>query len=412
MVRHHVVSGGPLTECGVTGEQERMSGSLRYDGSTPPKASCPFQAGSQGECGVTERSYQQRCGVASHYPRPLVTSRCTRGEAFNARPIFFLDMSSNYELALTTDNVSFSELASRIRIGYGNEEPQFTPYLPRGERPEKTIWMPNQAMITVHAQLGDVLKRRVPLQLGPAYGGITGGSAAANIQPHLNSRYFYQLDLANAYGQVTVEPLVSAITNNSGATNEFEVVEQMLLSYCMAPDGRGLARGGPLSPYLFNIYCLHLDKMLQDFANGRGFNYTRYADDLTFSSQDKGFPPRDTITKLDRAAIRAIVKSQGLLINPRKTRVSDIHNGPVTIAGLQMDRNGQWHIRAQTAEKARKELLRQYGEFAHTLYEQQVRHLAAGYKGMLDAAEHGKEPSKSERRLRKLVTFILATIPA
>ena len=306
----------------------------------------------------------------------------------------------------------FLEAASTLGEFADGEQPVFTPYIPKGQTPEKRIWMPNQAMIEVHGRLKSALEIERPLFLDPSYGGITGGSPARNIAPHTPNRYFYQLDFANAYSQVDAAKLARLIIDGRGTYKEIEAAQAVLETYCLAPTGTGLARGGPLSPYLFNLYCEELDWELQGYTDTRGITYTRYLDDLTFSRPDNRFPIRDTITAPERADIRTIIEHNGLTLNPAKTRVSDVHDAPVIITGLQLDKNGQWHIKDKAAREARAKLLAQHDMFTGTLLQKQVRDLAAGYKGMVDAAEHGKKRSKSERQLGELAERLLVEIPA
>ena len=45
-----------------------------------------------------------------------------------------------------------------------------------------------------------------------------------------------------------------------------------------------LPQGAPTSPVLTNVICSKLDRRLSGIAKRFGLNYTRYADDITFSS--------------------------------------------------------------------------------------------------------------------------------
>lgn len=45
-----------------------------------------------------------------------------------------------------------------------------------------------------------------------------------------------------------------------------------------------LPTGAPTSPVLSNLICIAMDHELQDLANRYGYTYTRYADDLSFST--------------------------------------------------------------------------------------------------------------------------------
>lgn len=48
-----------------------------------------------------------------------------------------------------------------------------------------------------------------------------------------------------------------------------------------------LPQGGICSPYLSNLVCIELDNNIQQYCNNKGIKYTRYADDLFFSSNNK-----------------------------------------------------------------------------------------------------------------------------
>jgi len=77
---------------------------------------------------------------------------------------------------------------------------------------------------------------------------------------------------------------------------------------------RGLPQGAPTSPQLANLAGMRLDARLSGLAKLLGFQYTRYADDLTFSSND----PRAKTNALARLVAK-IVKESGFEMNPTKT---------------------------------------------------------------------------------------------
>jgi RNA-directed DNA polymerase len=82
------------------------------------------------------------------------------------------------------------------------------------------------------------------------------------------------------------------------------------------PRCRGLPQGAPTSPQLANLVCRRLDQRLAGLARGMGFQFTRYADDLAFSSDD----PRAKVDRL-AAAVNEIVRDCGFELNDRKTVV-------------------------------------------------------------------------------------------
>jgi hypothetical protein len=93
-----------------------------------------------------------------------------------------------------------------------------------------------------------------------------------------------------------------------------------------------LPQGAPTSPIVTNIVCQRLDYLLTGLANRFGLRYTRYADDITFSSnhhvygtsgefikelkriiEDQKFNIKESKTRLQKSAYRQEVT--GLLVN-------------------------------------------------------------------------------------------------
>jgi RNA-directed DNA polymerase len=78
-----------------------------------------------------------------------------------------------------------------------------------------------------------------------------------------------------------------------------------------------LPQGAPTSPALANLAAWHLDVRVRGLAKTFGANYTRYADDLAFS----GDPDFALKIKPFLAGIEDIAKSEGFILNNRKTRI-------------------------------------------------------------------------------------------
>ena len=76
-----------------------------------------------------------------------------------------------------------------------------------------------------------------------------------------------------------------------------------------------LPQGAPTSPILSNLLCRKLDSRLFQWARANGYTYTRYADDLTFSTNHSSFPTED------KAFIKEIVEDEGFQVHPEKERL-------------------------------------------------------------------------------------------
>ena len=82
---------------------------------------------------------------------------------------------------------------------------------------------------------------------------------------------------------------------------------------------RELPQGGICSPSLSNLACLELDKDLKEYCDERNIKYTRYADDLIFSSNE------ESALKLLQQNINQIIKKHNspifnISINNKKTK--------------------------------------------------------------------------------------------
>jgi hypothetical protein len=88
-----------------------------------------------------------------------------------------------------------------------------------------------------------------------------------------------------------------------------------------------LPQGAPTSPALSNIICFEMDNVLAGVAYRNQAVYTRYADDITFSSSSN--------TKINRLipVIKEVVKKYGFRANEKKIRVNR-RSGRMSVTGL------------------------------------------------------------------------------
>jgi RNA-directed DNA polymerase len=87
--------------------------------------------------------------------------------------------------------------------------------------------------------------------------------------------------------------------------------------------------GAPTSPVISNLACFLFDRRLMRFAEEQQLTFTRYADDLTFSSNRK-------ISDTTITAIKDIISSYGLVVNEQKTRTFTA-KGSQVVTGLKVN---------------------------------------------------------------------------
>lgn len=112
-----------------------------------------------------------------------------------------------------------------------------------------------------------------------------------------------RLDIANIIASLCCTEMEVERKNETG---EWEKVKRNVLP-----------QGAPTSPVITNIICQKLDKRLAGVAKRFGLNYSRYADDITFSSQHNIYQADSEF--IDE--IRRIITQQGFHIKESKTRL-------------------------------------------------------------------------------------------
>jgi RNA-directed DNA polymerase len=163
-----------------------------------------------------------------------------------------------------------------------------------------------------------------------AHGFRRGRSIITNAQPHVGAAVVINLDLQNFFPSISycrVKGIFRSIGYSEAIATilglictEPDVTEVELdgRSYYIAQTERHLPQGAPSSPALTNLLCRRLDRRLERMASDRGFVYTRYADDLTFSTANS--EKRREIGNILKGT-QGIVTHEGLKIHPDKTRV-------------------------------------------------------------------------------------------
>ncbi|PWQ93570.1 reverse transcriptase family protein [Leucothrix arctica] len=162
-----------------------------------------------------------------------------------------------------------------------------------------------------------------------AHGFVAGRSILTNAKPHVGQAVVVNLDLQNFFPTISYRR-IKGLFHKMGYDESIATVLALLCSEAdtqkMELDGeqwfvqqgeQHLPQGAPTSPTISNIICRSLDVRLQGLAKKHGFNYSRYADDMTFSGDKTA---RESLRKL-LWGVQAIVADEGFILHPDKTRI-------------------------------------------------------------------------------------------
>lgn len=150
-------------------------------------------------------------------------------------------------------------------------------------------------------------------------------SIVTNAYPHKNRRYVLNLDLKDFFPTFNFGRVRGFLQKNNAFLLHERVATILAQIACF---GNELPQGSPCSPIISDIVGHILDVRLVKLAKTHKCTYTRYADDITFSTNQKIFPPSiasrssDTPSEwqLGQELIRAIT-SADFAINYSKTRM-------------------------------------------------------------------------------------------
>ncbi len=215
----------------------------------------------------------------------------------------------------------------------------------------RTINAPVEELKLIQKTLSFVLQ----CVFGPhkaAMGFVRDKSIVDNAKIHAGSRYVYNIDLKDFFSSIDqarvwkclqLKPfnLAGEITSqfiigSSGWVSEKKIgrkdIANIIASLCCTEmeverkNANGewikvkrnvLPQGAPTSPIITNVICYRLDYLLTAVAKRFGLKYSRYADDITFSSMHNVFQQDGEFLK----ELHRIILEQGFHIKESKTRL-------------------------------------------------------------------------------------------
>ncbi len=165
-----------------------------------------------------------------------------------------------------------------------------------------------------------------------AHGFLPARSVLTNALVHANADCVVKLDVKDFFPTVTWKR-VKGLLRKAGVAEQVATLLALLCTEAprqlvefrnqtlhVATGPRALPQGAPTSPAITNALCLRLDQRLSALASDLGFQYTRYADDLTFSFRKTAERKRPALGILVEKT-KDILKSEGFTLHAKKTQV-------------------------------------------------------------------------------------------
>lgn len=158
-----------------------------------------------------------------------------------------------------------------------------------------------------------------------AMGFAQGRNVVDNARYHTNQNYVFNIDLSDFFPSIDQARVWRRL--QLAPFNFNKDVASVIAGLCAIKSRRttdegtsecyNLPQGAPTSPILTNAICDTLDRRLAGLAKRFGLHYSRYADDITFSSMHNVYQEGSDFRK----ELERIITDQHFAINSKKTRL-------------------------------------------------------------------------------------------
>ncbi len=199
----------------------------------------------------------------------------------------------------------------------------------------RTIHSPNNGLKAILKCLNLVLQS-IHTPHKNAMGFVPGKSIVDNARKHEDQNYVYNLDLKDFFpsvDQARVRGRLMVAPFHLNSTDERKKLSSIIAILCcnrmeverwaetenkwVLRTENVLPQGAPTSPTITNMICERMDIQLTKLAASYNCKYSRYADDITFSSMHNIYQKDSTFI----ASLHEIITAQNFHIQETKTRL-------------------------------------------------------------------------------------------
>jgi RNA-directed DNA polymerase len=208
----------------------------------------------------------------------------------------------------------------------------------------RKIFAPAPELKLVQRRLADLLQNCVA-EINEAngfedkisHGFKRGRSIITNAKGHRNRKFVFNVDLTDFFGSINFGRVRGFFIKDKNFSLQPNVATVLAQIAC---HNNVLPQGSPCSPVISNLIGHVLDIHLVKLSSNYGCTYSRYADDLTFSTNKPNFPTsiakqtsEDDNDWVPGIELTRLIKRCGFDMNPLKTRMQ-YHDSRQEVTGL------------------------------------------------------------------------------
>lgn len=168
------------------------------------------------------------------------------------------------------------------------------------------------ALFKIQKQLKNNFFDFIPLS-NYAYGYVKGKSYYDYLKPHINNNFYLRLDIKNFFESIEEKKLREVLKYTIDDIKINENISLMDFIVKLVTLNGSLPQGAVTSPVLSNIVFRYLDIRISRYCKKFGIEYSRYVDDMLFSSNELYIHKKVFLN-----GIIKILKSYGFYLNNKK----------------------------------------------------------------------------------------------
>lgn len=264
--------------------------------------------------------------------------------------------------------------------------------IPKKSGGARRITAPISPLKILQRKLCFVLSRIVEPKIG-CHGYVLNRSIRTNALEHSGKHYIFTIDLLNFFPSINFGRVRGLFMAPPFKLND--KVATVLAQLCTHENS--LPQGAPTSPVISNLICRKMDQQLNRLARKYGCNYSRYADDISFSTKKMAFPKAigmlDPETKVTHVGeeLSGVIMANGFAVNPKKVRL--------------MHRSQQQIVTGLVSNEfpnVRRKFVRQIRAMIHAGSKYTLPAAEAEYNAKYFAGKH-RNPSRSKPAFNKVL---------
>jgi RNA-directed DNA polymerase len=240
----------------------------------------------------------------------------------NNLPIFANEMELATAMGVELKELRF--LAFNRKVSTVSHYQKF--YMPKKSGGKRQISAPMPRLKKLQHWVLENILNKVPLH-DAVNGFAVNRSIVTNAQPHIGKELVLNMDVKDFFPSIHFKR-VKGLLQRLGYSQKISTIISLICTeaatdevaidgknYFVQKGNRVLPQGAPSSPAITNILCYKLDKRLQGLATKLNCNYTRYADDVSFSG-GKDVDAQQLVWR-----IKKIMQDEGFTVHPDKIRI-------------------------------------------------------------------------------------------